>query len=78
MNKRAPQEQRTFFVTSVTYGRRMVFRSQPWADLLIEVCQESRRKDRFLLHEFVLMPDHFHILLTPAPEVSLEKAMQFI
>ncbi|MGH9602658.1 MAG: transposase, partial [Terriglobales bacterium] len=41
-------------------------------------CQESRRKDRFLLHEFVLMPDHFHILLTPAPEVSLEKAMQFI
>ncbi len=24
------------------------------------------------------MPDHFHALLTPAPEVSLEKAMQFI
>jgi len=24
------------------------------------------------------MPDHFHALITPAPEVSLEKAMQFI
>jgi putative transposase len=24
------------------------------------------------------MPDHFHALLTPAPEISLEKAMQFI
>jgi putative transposase len=24
------------------------------------------------------MPEHFHVLLTPAPEVSLEKAMQFI
>ena len=24
------------------------------------------------------MPDHIHLLLTPAPEVSLEKAIQFI
>jgi putative transposase len=24
------------------------------------------------------MPDHLHLLLTPAPDVSLEKAMQFI
>ena len=24
------------------------------------------------------MPDHFHILLTPAPDVSLEKSVQFI
>jgi hypothetical protein len=24
------------------------------------------------------MPDHFHALITPAPAVSLEKAMQFI
>jgi putative transposase len=23
------------------------------------------------------MPDHAHLLLTPAPEVSLEKAMQY-
>jgi len=30
------------------------------------------------LHAFVIMPDHFHALLTPAPDVSLEKAMQFI
>jgi len=30
------------------------------------------------LHAFVIMPDHFHVLITPAPDVSLEKAMQFI
>jgi len=24
------------------------------------------------------MPDHLHLLITPAPDVSLEKAMQFI
>ena len=27
---------------------------------------------------FVLMPDHIHLLLTTSPEVTLEKAMQFI
>jgi len=30
------------------------------------------------LHAFVLMPDHFHVLITPALDVALEKAMQFI
>jgi len=39
---------------------------------------EYRRQGRFLLHAFVIMPEHFHALITPAPEVSLEKAMQFI
>ncbi len=29
-----------------------------------------------MLHEYVLMPDHFHILITPS--VSLERALQFI
>jgi putative transposase len=26
----------------------------------------------------VVMPDHFHALVTPADEISLEKAVQFI
>ena len=30
------------------------------------------------VHEFVFMPNHVHLLITPARDVSLEKAMQFI
>ncbi len=30
------------------------------------------------VHEFVFMPNHVHLLLTPAPAVSLEKSIQFI
>ena len=30
------------------------------------------------MHEFVLMPDHFHAMLTPLEKTSLEKAMQLI
>jgi putative transposase len=33
---------------------------------------------RYLLHEFVVMPDHFHLIVTPAADVSLEKAGQYI
>jgi len=48
------------------------------ARLFIDVLQDNRRKARLLLHEFVVMPNHFHLLITPAAEVSLEKAMQYI
>jgi len=34
------------------------------------------RGSALLLHEFVVMPDHIHVLLTP--KTSLEKAVQFI
>jgi putative transposase len=37
-----------------------------------------RTEGNFLLHEFVLMPDHFHLLLTPAPHITLERALQLI
>ena len=74
----APQETRTFFVTSVTQGRRAVLQSSKMAQLLMHVLQENRTKGRFLLHEFVIMPDHFHVLITPAEDVSLEKAVQYI
>ena len=48
------------------------------AQLLVDVLAENRQKRRFLLHEFVIMPNHFHLLLTPAAEIPLEKALQFI
>ena len=74
----APQETRTYFVTSNTVIRKMIFNSSKMAELFIQVCDDNRAKERMEIHEFVLMPDHFHMLLTPAPEVSLEKTVQFI
>jgi putative transposase len=74
----APQEIRTFFVTGATWGRRPIFRAEPMALLFLDTLKQYRKQGRFLLHEFVLMPDHFHLLLTPAPEISLEKALQFL
>jgi putative transposase len=72
----APQSTRTFFVTSTTAGRRALLQSDRMAQLLVDVLAENRRKRRFLLHEFVIMPNHFHLLLTPAAEIPLEKALK--
>ncbi len=74
----APQETRTYFVTAVAAQRRRLFQVTANAELLQRTILDYRSQGRFLLHAFVIMPDHFHALLTPAPDVSLEKAMQFI
>ena len=78
MKPPAPQEERTFFVTTNCHLRQPIFRAAERARLMLGVLQDNRAKGRFLLHEFVVMTDHLHLLLTPAPEVSLERAVQFI
>jgi putative transposase len=60
-------------VSSATDGRRALLQSDRMAQLLVDVLVENRRKGRFLLHEFVIMPNHFHLLLTPAAEILLRK-----
>ncbi len=62
-------------VTSSTWERRALFQAEPWAKLLIDTLYHYRGT-AYLLHEFVIMPDHFHALITP--QTSLEKAVQFI
>jgi putative transposase len=65
----------TYFITSETAQRRVHFSNQRWATLFLEVLYHYRSK-AYLLHEFVVMPDHFHATITP--NTSLEKAVQFI
>jgi putative transposase len=47
------------------------------ASLFIEVMLSYRTEKKYLLHEFVVMPDHLHLILTPQG-ITLERAMQLI
>ncbi len=67
---------RTFFVTAVTWRRSPIFQNDLRAQLLVDVLHHYR--PRYLLHEFVIMPDHIHLILTPHMSLSLERAMQLI
>jgi putative transposase len=69
---------RTFFVTSVTWERRPIFRSERAAGLFLDTLFAYRARGIFQLYEFVLMPDHLHLLLAPKATVAVERAMQFI
>jgi putative transposase len=69
---------RTFFITSITAERQPIFRRETTANLLLETLAHYRGQGKYLLHEFVIMPDHIHLLITPSAEISLERAVQFI
>ncbi|WP_420239806.1 REP-associated tyrosine transposase [Telmatobacter bradus] len=70
----ATNNAQTYFVTSETWERRSLFRAESWARLFFQNLLAYR--ESYQLHEFVLMPDHFHLLLSP--EVALERTMQLI
>jgi putative transposase len=69
---------RTFFAGSKTYMGRRFFAAQNEAELFIDVLRTNTVAGKFKLHEFVVMPDHFHVLLTVDGNTSIERAMQLI
>jgi putative transposase len=68
----------TYFVTTKTWQNCTIFQVKENAEILVQCMLEYRDRGAYLLHEFVVMPNHVHLLLTPGGETSLEKAMQFI
>lgn len=76
--RRAPQEERTYFTTFSTWQRLRLFQVHSNATLMAETLMHYRNQGRYALHAYVVMPDHVHALITPAPDVSLEKAIQLM
>jgi putative transposase len=68
----------TYFVTSRTWESRAIFKVAPPCEIFIASLLRYRDAGHYKIHEFVLMPDHFHVLLTPGGDVALERAVQFI
>lgn len=66
-----------FATTSTSMGRRLL-QSERNATLLIEVLRSYVRERKFKLHDFVIMPDHIHLLLSLEDGMSIEKAVQLI
>ena len=69
---------RTFFAGSKTSLSRKFFASQAEAELFIDVLRTNTLAGKFKVREFVVMPNHFHILITLDGNISIERAMQLI
>jgi REP element-mobilizing transposase RayT len=64
----------TYFITAATFQKQSLFQTDRMADLFVQVLLIYRSQHKYLLHEFVLlMPDHFHLLITPT--LTLERAL---
>jgi putative transposase len=72
----ATNNRQTYFVTSRTAGAHRLFQTERWARLFIETLYHYREQGAYRLHAFVVMPDHFHVLITPSG--ALERAVQYI
>jgi putative transposase len=65
----------TYFITTATHNRRRLFQVERHTELLLATIDHYRAG--YLLHAYVVMPDHVHLLLTPT-EITLERTMQLI
>ena len=68
----------TYFVTTKTWQNRALFKVDKVAEIVADRLFGCRDRGDFLLHEFVIMPDHLHLLLTPGSTTSLEKAIMMV
>src|SRR5205807_7919557 len=65
-----------YFITASAFQKQSLFQSDRIAQLFLEILKYYRLQKKYLLHEFVLMPDHFHLLISPTE--TLERALQLI
>jgi len=66
----------TYAITLVCHERMRLFQRETNANLMIATLYRYRDAGRFLLHGFVIMPDHAHLLLSPT--ASLEQTIGII
>ena len=69
---------RTFFVTSKTIEGRSLLQTERMANLFIDVLRNYATARKFGLHDFVAMPNHFHLQLTIKGDITIEKAVGLV
>ena len=67
-----------YFVTFNAFMRKHLLQSHRMAKLIIEVLLSCRDQKRYLLHEFVVMPNHAHVIISLIAPNNLEGCIQRI
>lgn len=67
---------RIFFATTKTSMGRRLLQSERNAELLVNVLRSLVAENHSKLRDFVIMPDHVHLLVEVDRDMTIEKAMQ--
>ena len=70
------QRPRTFFVTTKTSMGRSSLRVRAECDAVHRCAAFVFLAGKFQMHDFVVMPDHVHLLVTVGEDMAVEKAVQ--
>jgi putative transposase len=76
--KREIIEGAVYHVTSRTNGKIKVLDNIARQRIMLVILEEAKDKFGFRLHNFCFMPNHFHLLITPASGTNLSHIMQWI
>ena len=60
----------THFITAPAFHRKRIFQNQRYGDLFAETVLRFRQDNAVLIHDYVIMPDHVHLLLTVYGDLS--------
>jgi len=72
------QKPNTYAITISTFQQHRHFQKTSNAELFIATLFRYRAQGRFQLHAFAVMPDHTHVLITPAIDQSTARCVQLI
>ena len=73
---RGPQNRRSSLPAASTYRRAVLFTSPRLCRVFVEVLEAVRSEFGFGLLGWVLMPEHFHLLIWPQPAESTSRVVQ--
>jgi len=66
------------FITCSCYRRQPQLRSAKRRYLFLTILEETRRKYRFVVHGYVVMPEHFHLLISEPERGNPSTVMQVL
>lgn len=60
-----------YFLNICTIDRRPIFNDPALAEAMLGLYVARRDKGKFLLHGYVIMPDHYHVIISPRNQPSI-------
>lgn len=68
----------TYFITACAHMQQNLFQRDQVAELMVATFLKYRDAGEFELHEYVVMPNHIHLLISIADEQKLGRVIQLI
>ncbi|NMB26841.1 MAG: hypothetical protein GX987_02160 [Tissierellia bacterium] len=78
MPKHPIEQNMLYFITSVTENRKQIFSNNLACELFLNILTYNKFYCDYNIYAFIIMPDHFHIIIQPTGEMNISEIMKKI